>query len=444
MAIPSLLKVPPNNLEAEQYVLSAVFKRNKSIKEIPEITTDDFYREAHQIIYEAMLTLSEDGEVIDPVTVKDYLKMKGMLEQAGGDEYLENIFDCSSTTAAIKTYAKIVKEASYKRQVIFKCQEIAESAFKAQTDSDTLKNGITECLTIFNSNHLRGRVTTDILAWIENAVGVFYMTSLTKDLSISDKSDKNNVSKILSRLVEQRIIERYGSKNGCFRKIQSNFKLQDWQNAKTVPFDIHLPLGIERYCTINPGDLILIAGVTNSGKSALALEFAKLNILHHKIFLFSSEINSSALKKRLEKSDGGIKKWEHLNFTDEFQSMVDVIQPNDINILDYVEPPEGDYTRIAPMITDIHHRLDKGVAICVLQKKKSMKDQEYSFGVGGQMTLNKASLAINLDPANPGTKLTLAKVKDRKTEFNPEGKYIRFRIKNGINIIPDGVWEEDY
>ena len=83
------------------------------------------------------------------------------------------------------------------------------------------------------------------------------------------------------------------------------------------------------------------------------------------------------------------------------------------------------------MLTEIHHKLDGGIAICCLQK-----NQDNEWGDGGQKTRNKASLALNLDYG----KVTVVKAKNYRTEINPNRFVMNFKILDGIKLLPEGIW----
>lgn len=285
-------------------------------------------------------------------------------------------------------------------------------------------------------------IAEEVREFVAVTSGNFSVTDGSQWVTNGNKTSNKPILMELSRLCKAGIIERVGNRAGLYRKVESHFSVDDWANADTNPLDINLPLGMEKFCCINPGDLILISGVTNSGKTAFGLDFARLNMRRHKVFVFSSETKPKAFKKRIMSSDTPFPEWK-INLSTDFSNMVDVVQPDDINIMDYIEPPGGDYRLIAQIIREIHAKLKKGIAVCLVQKKKSTKFEDYEFGAGGQMTMNKASLAINLDPDYPGGKCTMKKVKDRRCDFNPEGSFRRFKIVKGINIVPEGVWEEE-
>jgi len=93
------------------------------------LSRDDFYRDAHAHIYDAMIALTEKDEPVDIVTLKDELQRKGILDGIGGVGYLMQLGDIQFTTANIVYYAKIVNEKGILRRLIEAASEIAGSAY---------------------------------------------------------------------------------------------------------------------------------------------------------------------------------------------------------------------------------------------------------------------------------------------------------------------------
>lgn len=124
-------KLPPQNLEAEQSVLGALLIDKDAIIKIAErVSPEDFYRGAHQKIYEAVLRLFERREPADIVTVSDELKDLGELKNIGGDSYLTELVNRVPTAAHIASYAEIVKDTAVRRRMIAISNNIAASAYQ--------------------------------------------------------------------------------------------------------------------------------------------------------------------------------------------------------------------------------------------------------------------------------------------------------------------------
>jgi len=86
--------------------------------------TSDFYRDAHQVIFDALISLTERNEPVDIVTVQEELRARNKLDLAGGTEYLLALIDSVPTAANIEYYARIVEEKSILRRMIDACTQI--------------------------------------------------------------------------------------------------------------------------------------------------------------------------------------------------------------------------------------------------------------------------------------------------------------------------------
>lgn len=125
-------RIPPHSVEAEQCVLGAMLIDKASMATATElIKSDDFYRDDHKEIFEAMLDLFDKGEPIDLITLTEQLKIRGTLEAIGGLEYLTTIATAVPTTANVKHYARIVEEKSLLRKLIRSANEIASMSYEA-------------------------------------------------------------------------------------------------------------------------------------------------------------------------------------------------------------------------------------------------------------------------------------------------------------------------
>lgn len=133
-------RIPPHNIEAEQATLGSILIDNDAIvKVIDFLEPEYFYRTSHQIIYKAMKELYERSEPIDLLTVSEYLKKKGELEEVGGFSYLATLTNITPTALNVEKYAKIVEEKSILREIIKAGIEIIDLAFSSQEDvGDTL------------------------------------------------------------------------------------------------------------------------------------------------------------------------------------------------------------------------------------------------------------------------------------------------------------------
>ena len=105
MAISELtgVRVPPQNLEAEQSVLGAVLLDNAALNRAMEILTEeDFYRTANRIMFRGMLALSERNQPVDQITLTEYFRGTGELEQIGGASYIAELVQIVPSAANIR------------------------------------------------------------------------------------------------------------------------------------------------------------------------------------------------------------------------------------------------------------------------------------------------------------------------------------------------------
>ncbi|MCE5286838.1 MAG: replicative DNA helicase [Pelosinus sp.] len=119
-------RVPPQNLEAEQSVIGAAMIEREAISKTAEfLRPEDFYREAHRLIFAAIINLFNKNEAVDMVTVVEALRKEDKLEAAGGIAYITSLANCVPTAANVMYHARIVEEKALLRQLINAATEIA-------------------------------------------------------------------------------------------------------------------------------------------------------------------------------------------------------------------------------------------------------------------------------------------------------------------------------
>jgi replicative DNA helicase len=129
----------PHNLEAEKSVLGAILIQNEAFNHAAElIDSKDFFRNAHTRIFEKMVVLSERGDAIDFITLKEELSKSGELESVGGPAYIASLADGVPRSANVEYYAKIVKEKSTLRSLIHSANKILVEAYEAEQEPDLL------------------------------------------------------------------------------------------------------------------------------------------------------------------------------------------------------------------------------------------------------------------------------------------------------------------
>ncbi len=255
MALPE--RVPPQNIEAEQAVLGAMLIKKEAIIEVQEILQpDDFYRETHRIIYEAMVRLQNNDEAVDLVTLTEELRKTDMLDKVGGLGFITQLANIVGTAANVGYHAKIVKEKAELRNLINVATEIAGKAYE---DSDEVEN-------------LMDEAEKKILAVASRQGGGAF----------------EPMKNIVMRTFE-RINVLYESKGGL-TGISSGFKDLD-----------KLTAGLQK------SDLILVAARPSMGKTAFTLNIASYVGLHGgNVAFFSLEMSKEQLMQRMLCSEGGI------------------------------------------------------------------------------------------------------------------------------------------
>ena len=121
---------PPHNLDAEQSVLGAVLLSDRSLYALvieEGLRADDFYRERHGVIYEAMLALYNESEPVDVLTVTDRLRQMGKLEEVGGAASVDELTGLVPAAGHARRYAQIVRENALLRRLLKSTYEIQES-----------------------------------------------------------------------------------------------------------------------------------------------------------------------------------------------------------------------------------------------------------------------------------------------------------------------------
>src|SRR4051794_27314256 len=129
----------PHNLEAEKSVLGAILVHNEAFNHAAElIDSRDFFRDAHRRIFDKMVALSERGDAIDLVTLKEELQRSSELDEVGGPAYIASLADGVPRSANVEHYARIVKEKATLRNLIHSANRILSTAYEAEQDADLI------------------------------------------------------------------------------------------------------------------------------------------------------------------------------------------------------------------------------------------------------------------------------------------------------------------
>jgi len=257
----ALLRLPPHSIEAEQAVLGGLMIDSAAWDQVADrVSSDDFYRHDHRLIFAAAQGLIERNQPCDAVTLSGLLESQGLIDQVGGLSYLGTLARDTPTAANIKAYADIVRERSVLRQLITAGNAIVTSALEPE-----------------------GREAREIVDDAERSV--FEIAERGSRGKVGFRSVKSILPDVVTR-----IDELYNS-DGMLTGIATGFKQLD-----------------EMTSGLQPGDLIIIAGRPSMGKSTLAVNIAENAALgsQKSAAIFSMEMSAESLTLRMLSSLGRI------------------------------------------------------------------------------------------------------------------------------------------
>jgi hypothetical protein len=278
-----------------------------------------------------------------------------------------------------------------------------------------------------------GDLTGEVREWILGSGGSFSTKDIYTDLSIITREDKKQISNALGSMEKEGILERWGNKKGVYRLKEIGMEELDFRNADTSnTIDLKLPFDCHKFIKLFPKSIIVVAGASNAGKTAFMINTAMMNQYDHDCHYFSSEMDETEFRERLDKIDTiPIDKWRFKAYH-RSHAWWDVIKPNGINLIDYVEIEDNFYL-VGSYIRRIFDVLDQGVAIIALQK-----DLGKDLGIGGGFTQHKSRLYLSI---NPGT-VKIVKAKNRRIEINenPNGLMRDWKLVQGWKFITTTDW----
>ena len=228
-----------------------------------------------------------------------------------------------------------------------------------------------------------------------------------------------------------------------FHILDTKVEFIDLDGPDDENFDLALPLDLGELVRVPPKSVICLAGSTNAGKTAVALNFARLNLEgKSKVFYAASEMGKQEMRQRVRLFGDPPERWRPLKPVERMSGFPGLVQhhnPNGITIIDYIEAIDGEFWRIGSDIRDIYDALGNGVVFICIQKRS---DKQY--GRGGEMTAEKARLYLTLDHLcqhedGPVCSLKVTKCKNY-VRSNPNGKERHFKIINGHELQPLSDW----
>ena len=129
------LRIPPQNIEAEASVLSAMMLDKDALEmAIEKLNSETFYKSSHRSIFGAMVNMFKSGTDVDMIALIDYIKNNNMIDQVGGYSYLTGVYNAAASSANIETHIEIIKQKSLLRNIIKESTNIIASAYDESND----------------------------------------------------------------------------------------------------------------------------------------------------------------------------------------------------------------------------------------------------------------------------------------------------------------------
>jgi replicative DNA helicase len=250
--------VPPHSIEAEMSTLGSMMLDQHAIEKVAEILRpDDFYREAHRILYEAILSLAERHIPVDLLTVQEELRRRDQLEEIGGLPALVQIVESVPTASNAEYYARIVEEKAILRRLIRAAHDILQLADDPELELQ------------------------DVIDRAEQAIFSVAQRRLGRYFSPIDR--------LLLQALEH--IERVQLSGRGILGIPTHFPALDYKTSG-----------------LQPSELIILAARPSVGKTALALNIAENVALRENrpVALFSLEMSREQLVQRMLCSQAGV------------------------------------------------------------------------------------------------------------------------------------------
>lgn len=248
----------PNNIEAEESVIGSMLLTKKALqKSLENLTSEDFYLDAHAKIFECIKNISDRQKPVDLTTLAEELNNKGWLKQVGGVEYIADAINSVPTTANIDEYINIVLEKSLLRRLIDEATEIVKGSYS-----------------------------------VGNDIGDYLYEAQKKITKVSEGLRTSEFKPIQSVLTKaQSDLEALAANKGDITGIPTGF-----YDLDKITSGFH------------PNELIIVAARPGMGKTAIALNMATNIAMNAKksVAIFNMEMGAEQLVTRMLSQVGGI------------------------------------------------------------------------------------------------------------------------------------------
>ena len=240
----------PHNVDAEKSVLGSILVNNENYYTVVEdLSGDDFYLEAHRVIFRKMTEIVDQSQAVDLITLQDHLERSSLLEASGGIAYLASLMDGVPHLVNIAHYIKIIREKALFRQMIQATNQIMADCFDQTDDAEEVLDRAEASLFQLSERRTQGGLVP------------------VKDLEAET----------------HRLLEKLYTEREMITGVATGFH----------DFD-RMTSGLQ------PSDLVIIAARPSMGKTALCLNVAQHVALHkgEPVGIFSLEMSKSQLLMR--------------------------------------------------------------------------------------------------------------------------------------------------
>ena len=255
-------KIPPQDLEAEKCILGSLMLDKEAIYKVADsLNADDFYKDSHRKIYQAMIDLFERSEPIDFLSLSTRLKEKEELEDLGGSGYLTECVNAVPTAAHVSNYAKIVQRKRTLRDLISTSYEISSLGYNQTEDVDILL----------------------------------------------DEAEKRIFS-VAQKGLTQRFLPVKDALEEAFQRIDNLSKHKSAIRGVSTGF-----VDLDKILSgFQKSDLIILASRPSMGKTSLAMDFARHIAIHQKlpVGIFSLEMSMDQIIDRLIAGESNVDLWK--------------------------------------------------------------------------------------------------------------------------------------
>jgi len=313
-----------------------------------------------------------------------------------------------------------------------------------RTESDNNRTGIGQTRQD-SCRRFDGNLTAEIEEWIKNSTGSFTVADVDREFGLTMRQDKKRRTDALRACARKNIIQKDRRITGKYHVLETEAEWIDLTAVDEASFPLELPLGLTTMVTIPPKAVIVVAGTTNSGKTAFFLNALRLNFdQDYGLAYIMSEMGPSEYKQRVRLFGDPVEDWaarvKAASKSSSFDGIITHHNPDGLTVVDFLEEIDGEYYKIASDIRTMYDAVGNGVVMIGVQKKSGGL-----YGRGGEATAEKARLYLSIDTMVNRDRcsvcaIRIVKCKNYPDGKNPNGKELHFKIERGHKLTPLSDW----